>query len=102
MGDQFKCGVSVILNLTSRIHITKSADYIDNLYFKWYNIKRGDKESLEDYTANSIKLQSDLEYTSKPIPTGKLVRKLRQGFRVDLAPINTALGDLRAHTLPIL
>ena len=43
MSNQVKNGVSVILNLTSRIRIPKSADYLNNLYLKLCNIRRGDK-----------------------------------------------------------
>ena len=54
MSNQVKSGVSVILNLTSRIRIPKLTDYVDNLYLKFCNIRRGDKESLKDYTTRAI------------------------------------------------
>ena len=66
MSNQVKSGVSVILNLTSRIRIPKSADYVDNLYLKLCNIRRGDKESFfRRLYYKSDKIQTNLEYMSR-------------------------------------
>ena len=54
MGNNIKSGVYIIKNLIARTLTPKYITQIDLLYLKWYNIRRGLKESLEDYTAKAV------------------------------------------------
>ena len=67
MGNNVKSGIYVIMNLIDRTFTPNSVTQVDSLYLKWYNIRRGPKESLEDYTAKAVQFQSDLKGTNRCI-----------------------------------
>ena len=64
------------------------------MYVRWCNIKRGQKECIEEYTARYVQYQSELEDTTKAITTIELVRKLRQGLGTHMNQINSTINDL--------
>ena len=65
------------------------------LYVQWCGIKRGDKESVEFYTARALTFQSELKGTIKDFAKEELVRKWRQGLGKEKDEINTASDNLR-------
>jgi len=69
-----KSGVNVIKNLIARTLTSKSVAQVDSLYLKWCNIRRGPKESFEDYIATEVQFQSDLKCTNRCITNEELVR----------------------------
>ena len=93
-GNDSKSGVSILLNLESKIRIPKSIDTIDNLYVRWCNIKRGTKEFIEKYTTRCVQSQSELEDVIKAINTSELVRKWRQGIGKHMNQIDTTIDEL--------
>ena len=74
IGNNTKSGVYIIKNLIARTLTPKSVAQVDSLYLKWYNIRRRPKESLEDYTAKAVQLQSDLKGTNRCTTNEELVR----------------------------
>ena len=70
-------------------------DSVDNLYVQWCGIKRGDKESVEVYTARALAFQSELKGTTKDFTNEELVRIWRQSLDKEMDEINTALDNLR-------
>ena len=75
IGNNTKSDVYVIKNLITRTLTPKSVDQANSFYLKWCNIRRGHKESLEDYTAKAVQFQSDLKGTNRCIANEELVRK---------------------------
>ena len=75
IGNNTKSDVYIIKNLITRTLTPKSVDQADSFYLKWCNIRRGPKESLEDYTAKAVQFQSDLKGTNRCIANEELVRK---------------------------
>ena len=54
MGNNTESGVYVIKKIIAHILTPKYVAQVDSLYLKWCNIRRGPKESLEDYTAKAV------------------------------------------------
>ena len=67
LGNNIKSGVYTIKNTIARTLAPKSVSQVDSLYLKWCNIRRGPRESLEDYTAKAVQFQTDLTGTNRCI-----------------------------------
>ena len=99
MGNNNKSGVYIIKNFIARTLTPKSAVEVNLLYLKWWNIRRGVKWSLEDYTAKALQFQSNLKGANLCITSQGIVRKWRQGLGSELSPINTTIDDLQVYLL---
>ena len=89
-----KSGTIVIVTIRSNSIVHTSPNEVHTLYSQWYDISKGSKESLEDYTARAVEYRLNLDDTDKSITNTEFVRKWRQGIGSIIDPINIAIDDL--------